>query len=92
VGAEGDRSYGGIAVATDEEKPGYLGAMLDSERRLVLVPVDPEKPWMAFRRMRSWMKRRKTNDRSSVSMFKAPPPPGGAEVIALRTRLNGRDS
>jgi len=79
-------------VATDEEKPGYLGAMLDAERRLVLVPVDPEKPWVAFRRMRSWMKRRKVKSDSSVDMFKAPPPAGGAEVITLRTRLTGRDS
>jgi hypothetical protein len=79
-------------VANDEEKPGYLGAMLDTERRLVLVPVDPEEPWVAFRRMRSWMKRRKVGSRSSVNMFKPPPKEEGAEVIALRTRLTQHDS
>lgn len=35
----------------------YLGARLGEEKRLVLVPLDPERPWAAFRRMRAWMKR-----------------------------------
>ena len=35
----------------------YLGARLGDEQRLVLVPLDPERPWAAFRRMRAWMKR-----------------------------------
>ncbi|MGH2795009.1 MAG: hypothetical protein ACRDKG_11980 [Actinomycetota bacterium] len=35
----------------------YLGARLGEERRLVLVPLDPNTPWTAFRRMRAWMKR-----------------------------------
>ena len=35
----------------------YLGARLGDEQRLVLVPLDPDRPWAAFRRMRAWMKR-----------------------------------
>lgn len=35
----------------------YLGARLGEDRRLVLVPLDPERPWASFRRMRAWMKR-----------------------------------
>ncbi len=62
----------------EPNRPGYLGAMLDSERRLVLVPLDPEEPWAAFRRMRSWMKRRRVT---------APASPGG-EVVRLRDREN----
>jgi hypothetical protein len=71
----------------DREETGYLGAMLDAEHRLVLVPLDPDQPWVAFRRMRSWMKRRKVTPESSVDVFTAPPESQGAEVIRLRTRL-----
>lgn len=70
----------------ESERPGYLGAMLDEERRLVLVPLDPERPWVAFRRMRSWMKRsRKGAARSRVGVFTAPPG-GDADMITLRPR------
>jgi pyruvate/2-oxoglutarate dehydrogenase complex dihydrolipoamide acyltransferase (E2) component len=75
----------------DHEDTGYLGAMLDPERRLVLVPLDPDQPWVAFRRMRSWMKRRNVAAESSVDLFTAPPESQGAEVIRLRTRLNRDD-
>ena len=75
----------------DEIKPGYLGAMLDSERRLVLVPLDPDRPWAAFRRMRSWMKRRTLAPRSSVDMFTSPPDLESAEVISLQTRRRAGD-
>ncbi|MGH2783995.1 MAG: hypothetical protein ACRDJ1_01905 [Actinomycetota bacterium] len=39
----------------------FLGARLGEERRLVLVPLDPNRPWTAFRRMRAWMKRSEAN-------------------------------
>jgi hypothetical protein len=55
------------------EGPGYLGALLLHERRLVLIPLDPERPWLAFRRMRSWMKgARITRERALVDVFRAP--------------------
>jgi hypothetical protein len=73
-------------VANDE-RPGYLGAMLDAEHRLVLVPLDPQEPWTAFRRMRSWMKRsRKGTARTSVGVFTAPPEAGETNVVTLRPR------
>jgi len=80
------RSFRGMAVAKNEDRPGYLGAMLGSEQRLVLVPLDPERPWAAFRRMRSWMKRsRKGAAEASVDVFTAPPE-AGTNVIKLRPR------
>ena len=68
-----------------EDEPGYLGAMLDAERRLVLVPIEADRPWAAFRRMRAWMKRRKIPAQPSMGVFKAPPT-DGARVIKLPTR------
>jgi hypothetical protein len=70
----------------DDEQPGYVGAMLDSERRLVLVPVDPERPWAAFRRMRSWMKRSSKGAEASIGVFKAPLDREESNVINLRQR------
>ena len=67
----------------DKNHPGYLGAMLDEEQRLVLVPVDPERPWVAFRRMRSWMKHSRKGGAQAVDMFKPPPV---ADVIELAQR------
>lgn len=83
---EGDATYGGLALRHDDERPGYVGAMLGSERRLVLVPVDPERPWAAFRRMRTWMKRSRKGDDASLSVFKAPVDREESNVISLRQR------
>jgi len=75
----------GDAVAREED-PGYLGAMLDQEHRLVLIPLDPDRPWAAFRRMRSWMKRsRKGSAQTSVGVFSAPPETA-SNVVKLRPR------
>ena len=67
----------------DKERPGYLGAMFDEEQRLVLVPVDPQRPWAAFRRMRKMMKRTRMGAQT-VNMFK--PPPEEAKIIPLPRR------
>jgi len=67
----------------DQDRPGYLGAMFDEDQRLVLVPVDPQKPWAAFRRMRKMMKRSR-KDARAVNMFK--PPPQEAKIIPLPKR------
>ena len=77
------------------EPPGYVGALLERERRLVLVPLDPERPWAAFRRLRSWMKRSQPRPTSAtMELFRALDEAaakgnsrrGGAEVIAFRPR------
>jgi hypothetical protein len=52
----------------------YLGARLGEDKRLVLVPLDPDRPWVAFRRMRAWMKREQ------------PRPPAVAEIIPFRPK------
>lgn len=52
------------------DAPDFLGARLGEEKRLVLVPLDPDRPWASFRRMRAWMKRAPKGKRS-----------GGAQVI-----------
>jgi hypothetical protein len=81
------RSSGGMAVASNEERPGYLGALLGSEQRLVLIPLDPDRPWTAFRRMRSWMKRsRKGAAEASVDVFTAPPEAFDSNVIRFQPR------
>jgi len=75
----------GEAVATKDDSD-YLGALLDEEHRLVLVPLDPDRPWAAFRRMRSWMKRsHKGNTQTSVGVFTAPPE-ADTNVVTLRPR------
>lgn len=67
------------------EQPEYLGALIEGERRLVLVPVDPQEPWAAFRKMRSWM--RQSQAHASVDLFSAPKPlEAEAKVIPLRRR------
>ena len=81
-------TFGGTALRDNDERPGYVGAMLDSERRLVLVPMDPERPWVAFRRMRSWMKRSRKGSGASLGVFKAPRERAGSNVIDLRRRLD----
>jgi hypothetical protein len=68
----------------EQDHPGYLGAMLDQEQRLVLVPVDPERPWVAFRRMRSWMKHSRKGGAKTVDVFK--PPPFEGQIIELPRR------
>lgn len=33
----------------------YVGALLEDEQRLVLVPMDGQDPWEAFKQLRRWM-------------------------------------
>lgn len=63
----------------DDAASDFLGARLGEENRLVLVPLDPDRPWAAFRRMRAWMKRAPKSKRS-----------GGAQVIPLRRNDSDR--
>lgn len=69
------------------ERAEYLGAFLEGERRLVLVPMDPKEPWAAFKRMRSLMRQEKTA-KAEVGVF-APETPleTEAKVIPLRKRI-----
>jgi hypothetical protein len=69
-----------------KDKAEYLGALVEGERRLVLVPMDPAEPWEAFRRMRSWM--REKNAKAKLDVFAAPKTLENkdAKVIPLRKR------
>lgn len=53
-----------------EDTAKYLGAVIPGEKRLVLVPLDPQEPWAAFKRMRTWMKDSKHP--ANVDLFEAP--------------------
>lgn len=63
----------------------YLGALIEGEPRLVLVPLDPHEPWQAFRRLRSFM--RHSPAAASVDVFEAPADLSAtAKVIPLAAR------
>jgi hypothetical protein len=65
----------------------YVGALLDEERRLVLVSVDPEHPWEAFRQLRRQMRRERRASTSSISLFTAAAPFNqNADIIPLDSR------
>ncbi|MCA1833189.1 MAG: hypothetical protein LC750_10790 [Actinobacteria bacterium] len=69
------------------EQPEYLGALIEGEQRLVLVPMDPKEPWAAFRRMRSWMQQEQA--KAELDVFApAAPLETEAKVIPLRKRIS----
>lgn len=71
---------------TAESRSEYVGALLADERRLVLVSVDPDQPWDAFRELRRAM-RREHPSAISTAMFAAPTPiEHHADVISLESR------
>jgi len=77
----------GTSLHDSDDRPEYLGALIDDDHRLLLVPLDPERPWAAFKRMRSWMKRSRLGaTRTSAELVEgsAPEARSGAEVIELR--------
>lgn len=64
---------------SEEQGPSYLGARITDEKRLVLVPLDPDRPWTAFKRMRAWMKRSHAHPDGAVDVFTAPETPDEPE-------------
>ena len=65
----------------------YIGAHFQDERRVVLVSVDPDEPWEAFRQLRRRMRRERNGGRSTVGMYHAEAPiDHSAEVIPLSSR------
>lgn len=72
-------------VSTAASPREYVGAMIEQERRLVLVPMDASDPWAAFKRLRSWM--RESENPGRVDLFEAAEPiEHVAKVIPLRRR------
>lgn len=54
-----------------EDSAKYVGAMIADEKRLVLVPLDPQEPWAAFKRLRSWMKESKATPSAGIDLFES---------------------
>ena len=71
-----------------EDSAKYLGAMIADEKRLVLVPMDPQEPWAAFKRLRTWMKDSKAEQtQASISLFETSASlTGTAKVIPIDSR------
>ncbi len=64
----------------------YVGALISDERRLVLVSVNPEEPWEAFRKLRRVM-RRENATALTTAIYEAPTPiERQADVISLESR------
>jgi hypothetical protein len=74
-------------MQTAQARNEYVGALLEEERRLMLVPLPEEKPWEAFRQLRKIMRRRKTSEAAIVGIFEsAAPIEHQADVIPLESR------
>ena len=64
----------------------YVGAQLQDERRVMLVSIDPERPWDAFRRLRRAVRRERTRV-AAFSLVDSDGPLGHqADVIPLASR------
>lgn len=86
MGAELNRRE---AMTTADSSTKYLGAMMPGEQRLVLIPLDPQEPWAAFKRMRTWMKDTHSAESASVDLFEAPTSlTPSAKVIPLRRKTS----
>jgi len=72
---------------THSVQPDYVGALIEDERRLVLVSVDPTEPWEAFRSLRRVMRRDPRKADARIDIFSATHPvEHSADVIELHTR------
>lgn len=73
-----------------QEHPEYLGALLEDERRMVLISVDPNDPWQAFKRMRRALRKETQSAKAVVNLFETDIPleRPHANVIDLTARRN----
>lgn len=71
-----------------EDSAKYVGAMIADEKRLVLVPLDPQEPWAAFKRLRTWMKDSKAApSQARIDLFESTAAlADDAKVIPLSSR------
>lgn len=81
----GELGFQRAMTVNAQRKHDYVGALIQAERRLVLVPMDPQEPWEAFRALRTWMRRKKLP--AEVGMFESDAPiVAGDNVIPLARR------
>ncbi|MFA5891699.1 MAG: hypothetical protein WDA27_12230 [Actinomycetota bacterium] len=65
----------------------YIGALIPDECRMMLVSMDPERPWEAFRQMRRLLRKEKKAAEALVGLFESPVPIDlQADVIPLASR------
>lgn len=70
-----------------QERPDYLGALIEEERRLVLVSVNPDEPWDAFRRLRRVMRRDPRRSEALIDIYETDTPlEHKADVIEISSR------
>lgn len=46
----------------------YLGALVEEDRHLVLVPMSPDEPWAAFRQLRRIMRSQANGKRRRIDV------------------------
>jgi len=74
-------------MQTLQERPDYVGALIEDERRLMLVSVDPQEPWEAFRRLRRALRKDPAREKAVIDIFEAAGPlEYTADVIPLASR------
>ena len=72
-------------MQTQPAQSEYVGALIEDERRVVLVSVDPDNPWEAFRRLRKQMRRERKP--ASMALYETGSPiEHTADVIDLSSR------
>lgn len=69
------------AIRTD-----YVGAQLQDEHRVMLVSIDPERPWDAFRRLRRAVRRERKHVVTFSLVDSDGPLDHQADVIPLASR------
>jgi hypothetical protein len=75
-----------LIMQTSHATTEYVGALLPEESRLMLVPVQPDEPWEAFRQLRKAMRRTKTEN-ALIGLYETDAPiEHQADVISLESR------
>lgn len=80
------------STARDQGQLEYLGALLEEERRLLLVPMNPSEPWAAFRQLRRLMRRSPAPKRIDVDLFRAGTPAATAAPAASEPTVVSLDA
>jgi hypothetical protein len=68
-----ERGFREPIMSATAECAEYVGALLEDEQRLVLVPMDTREPWEAFKQLRRWMISAKPAG-AELALFEAPTP------------------
>lgn len=74
-------------MQTTGARADYVGAFIEDESRLTLVPIDPEDPWEAFKSLRRRLRREQRAAEAHVALFETDTPlEHSADVISLASR------